>query len=583
MSDLPPRLMGLETEYAVTHVGADQPPTSAREVYDRIVSAIGHVQPMLPGVFDDDQWFLANGASLTLETHPLRWHMPGALVELATPEVNRVDQLLVADAACDRLIRDAVAEVSSSTTNLRVLKNSSDSLGHLYGCQENYECEVARGIVRPLFLIAMLGVILIEMCTRMVTIPVLMVVTGWTLFRQRFGGSSQSRSDAADDLESNGSGNEASENDRSDPWELSPPSRWLAMIFRPLHLPAVWALRSVCRRLVFRDVQRYLTTHLITRVIVCGGGYLDHQNHFHLSAKGMAVDRITDMGGFSGERPIYVFGHWLTQLSAKSFFSVQESFRLLSRRNRLQIGFSDSNLSATATAMKVGSVAVLLDMIDAGHGNRLPRLKKPLEALRELNRDWNLISRYACEDGERTALDIQKRTFDAAAQFVREQPPEYARRHELTLRVWSECLQALSAFRRDADRTEDAIGRIDWLTKRVIMDRTSEKTQWPVRKKVDLRYHELSGEGYHHQIVSSHDLLRLVTAADVDKATRWPPEGSPAMRRGHWIREHACAPETNTDNTAETIAADSLDATVEWTFGKQGDRVVPFRFDDPAT
>ena len=569
--------MGLETEYAVTHAAADESSVSAREVYDRIVAAVGKRQAMLPGVFDDDQWFLANGASLTLESHPLRWHMPGALVELATPEVCRIEQLLIADAACDRLIRDAVAEASTDFVRLQVLKNSSDSLGHLYGCQENYECEVARGFARMCFVMAVMGVIAIEMCTRIITIPVLMVVTGWTLLRERWRGTNESPID-----DSNAATLDPEATEAFSPRAVSPYSRWLAAVFRPLHLPAVWSLRWVCRHLAFRDVQRHLTTHLITRTIVCGGGYLDHQNHFHLSAKGMAVDRITDMGGFSGERPIYVFGHWLTQLSAKSFFSLRESFQLLSRRNRLQIGLSDSNASATATAMKVGSVAVLLDMIEAGHGNRLPRLKKPLNALSELNRDWNLVSRYACEDGERTALDIQKRTLDAALRFVSQQPPEYARRHEITLRVWSQTLEALTAYRRDADRTEDAIGRIDWLTKRVIMDRTPTKSEWPVRKKVDLRYHELSSEGYHQKIASADRALRLVEEAAVEKATRMPPRGSPAMRRGCWIREHACAPEQHGDAADHQRNADSPDATVEWGFGRHGDRVVFFGSNDSS-
>ncbi len=71
--------------------------------------------------------------------------LPGGLVEIATPEVRSPDELLACQRSIDALAADAAAD-SETSFDLRVLKNSSDALGHVYGCHENYEAEVASGI-----------------------------------------------------------------------------------------------------------------------------------------------------------------------------------------------------------------------------------------------------------------------------------------------------------------------------------------------------------------------------------------------------------------------------------------------------
>ena len=104
---------------------------------------------------------------------------------------------------------------------------------------------------------------------------------------------------------------------------------------------------------------------------------------------------------------------------------------------------------------------------------------------------------------------------------------------------WHELLNAAIAYRKDANDFADALGRIDWLTKRVMIDQLGTNSEWLARKKIDLRYHELSKEGYFKQVAATIPGIQLVDQSDVELRRRSPPSNSPAARRGWLIREFA--------------------------------------------
>ena len=143
------RLIGMETEYATMIVNrpelaSDQLP-SARAIYERLTAAIRSDQPTVSGIYDRDQIFLASGGAVTFESHPTLQTLPGGLIEIATPEVNSPDELLACQRSVDQLVSESAID-DSDDVDLRILKNSSDALGHVYGCQENFEAEVASGV-----------------------------------------------------------------------------------------------------------------------------------------------------------------------------------------------------------------------------------------------------------------------------------------------------------------------------------------------------------------------------------------------------------------------------------------------------
>jgi proteasome accessory factor A len=71
------------------------------------------------------------------------------------------------------------------------------------------------------------------------------------------------------------------------------------------------------------------------------------------------------------------------------------------------------------------------------------------------------------------------------------------------------------------------------------MDRSGRGAPWEVRKKIDLRYHELSEDGYFQQLRRAGVARGLVSDAEIAHARRNPPLGTPAAVRGRYIREFA--------------------------------------------
>ncbi|KAA5538556.1 hypothetical protein FYK55_27440 [Roseiconus nitratireducens] len=556
------RLMGMETEYATMVLNrpgiatADLP--AAAKIYAAICAAIRRDQPAVCGVFDSDQLFLASGGAVTLESHPSLHSLPGGLVEVATPEVTSPDELLACQRSIDEMVSDAAADVSRRL-DLRVLKNSTDALGHVYGCQENYETVVASGAWLLIYRGFVLLLWAMQIASLLLSLPVLaLTFTLIALFGKR-----PHRTESGDEAES---GNQDA--DSRSPSELfeSLPGwvrQFLMGMLRLVYLPTVVVLRFVGRHVAFRKQRKYLTAMLVSRVALCGAGDLDHDGRFRLSPKAMAIDVLADMGGYHGEKPIYVYGHWLGQFCAKSFLSLASTRTMWSRRQRLQIGLSDSNLAELAEYVKLGSVSLVLDMIEAGVTKDFVILKRPVQATHAIAADWHLVRRVPTNFGNLNALEIQQRYLKAARSFVAAVRPENRGEASLVLDRWTQLHDVVTAFRRDAKQTRPSLGRVDWLTKRWMIDQLDENAGWAVRKKTDLRYHELSPDGYYRKLAAADPSLALISRDRIEKRRRTPPADSPATKRGWLIREFAGG-ETN--------------VTAEWRYavlgeGKQKKRI----------
>lgn len=533
------RLMGMETEYATLIANrpdlamADLPASAT--VYARICEAIRKDQPCVPGIFDQDQIFLASGGAVTFESHPSLHASPGGLVEIATPEVTSPDELVACQCSIDELVSEAAAG-SIDGLDVRALKNSSDALGHIYGCQENYETFVATGIWLGIYRISVLLLWLLQVISLLMSLPVLALAFALILLirfrRNHFAGYGRS----TDSLKPPRASQTA-----SDLFETLPDwtKATLMGMLRIVHFPTVLVLRFVARHVAFRKQRKYLTALLVSRVALCGAGDLDHDGRFRLSPKAMAIDVLADMGSYDGERPIYVYGHWLSQFCAKSFLSLGSTRAMFAKRQRLQIGLSDSNLSELAEYVKLGSVSLVLDLIESGATEHLLTLARPISSLHAIASDWNLVRRVPTNRGEFNALEIQRSYLTAAERFVESVPEPDRGEADLVLRRWKELLDAVWAFRRDAANTEPALGRVDWLSKHWMIDQLGSDAQWVSRKKIDLRYHELSDHGYYRKLTVADPSITLISRDRIDKRRRTPPADSPATKRGWLIREFA--------------------------------------------
>ncbi|MEM1228188.1 MAG: proteasome accessory factor PafA2 family protein [Planctomycetota bacterium] len=535
------RLIGTETEYAtrfrsISENDLFEPPTAAAS-FHAIRSALQAKIPTALATDDSETCFLANGAMLSLETQPSQWDGPGGLVEMATAESRSPSTWLACQRAVDGLMEDAAsdARVGPESTDggvqrsaeIRVLKNSRDAQGHIYGTQENYEVDVAEGFGLLIYRLAVMVLWFIQVLCWLATLPIITLTTV-TAFCLAIGIGllNQPASSTFHRL----------------------PGWFTTLVITGLrltHLPMVWWLRFIASHIAFRRQQRFLSGMLVSRVALCGAGMVDSEGYFHLSAKGNVIDRVADLGGFQGERPIFVFGHWLTLVMGHSYRNLLKTPQLFARRQRLQIGLSDSNLADTAEFVRVGSVSLVLDMIEAGWTKDLPVLRSPLRALSKINRDWNLVKSVSTDHGELTALEIQRRVCNAARRFVdavRSGDVDNvveADKHEaeLVLQEWSRALEKVTMFRRDARQTEQALGHIDWLAKRWMIDHAQSSHQVAVRQMIDIRYHELHPDGYFRRLDNAVSESTWLDGEMVRRLRRVPPVDSPAWNRGRMIRE----------------------------------------------
>ncbi len=544
------RLIGLETEYATLvrlPLDQDKPP-SRREVYEAVCKQISLRIPTARGRFDTDTIFLANGGAFSMEGSPARMHLPGGLIEGATAETSSPSRLVECQRAQDRLIAEAAAECDIPGT-VRIVKNSCDAHGHVYGCQENYSAIVAKGPELWLYwglmaLVLPFALFYWTVCLSLLAAEMSIMAGirgGCRLLHRRDQRYSQQPAPAS----------------VAEPL----PQRLLfatALLLRVLSLPVAGLLYISAKTFAFRRQRKYLTSFLVSRVILTGAGHVDRANRFRLSSKAMAIDTVTGFGGYLNERPIYVFHHWLHQLCGRSLISTRSMTELFRKQQRLQIGLSDSNLSDTAEFLKVGTTSLVLDLIESGGGRELPRLIRPIEALHRIAGDWDLVARVATTRGEMSGLEIQRAYLKACRRFVKQQTSEPTREVLAVLQRWEETLDALALFRSTSIDPRPALGHIDWLTKKWMLDRLDDKAvgtsvigqaesaamtlqhtkaKWTARKKVDIRYHELSEDGYYARLKCISPEVCSVDPEAIEHALRLPPVGSPAMRRGQLIRE----------------------------------------------
>ena len=287
----------------------------------------------------------------------------------------------------------------------------------------------------------------------------------------------------------------------------------------------------------FRRTRRQLLPLLVSRCILAGSGMVDDDGQFLLADKATAINCVLGLGGFLKDRPIFTMGHFFKAMCAESWLSPREFGQLFRRHQRLQIGLGDSNMAEVAEFLRVGTTDLVLDVIQANALPPLPSLRHPIRALHQLCRDPSLAQRVRFADGRQmTALDIQRFYLDACRAFVDRQLDATAEAREVLFR-WEEVLNGLETLQATGQAPGSLIGSVDWVTKKHLLDEAGSDLSWSARKKIDVRYHELSPVGYFQMLQAAGLAVSLVDLEDVQRAVRTPPANSPATMRGHYIRE----------------------------------------------
>ncbi|MGE3154596.1 MAG: proteasome accessory factor PafA2 family protein [Nitrospiraceae bacterium] len=194
---------------------------------------------------------------------------------------------------------------------------------------------------------------------------------------------------------------------------------------------------------------------------------------------------------------------------------------------RLHLIIGDANMCDYATALKVGTTRLVLDLIERGEAPRL-ELSRPVEAVKQLSRDPDMTTRVPLTDGRTlNGLELQEIYFDAAHQVLAGADEET----DWILREWHDTLAWL---RRDRARL---VGKLDWITKRWLLESFAqeERIGWddPWLASLDLEYHNVDPQrGLFLGLEQEGRTTRLVSEAEIQRAMKDGPADTRGGLRG---------------------------------------------------
>jgi proteasome accessory factor PafA2 len=285
----------------------------------------------------------------------------------------------------------------------------------------------------------------------------------------------------------------------------------------------------MARSTTFPSIVAGLTPFFATRQVVCGAGRVG------LGASG-------DEAGYQlSQRSDYIEVEvgLETTLKRGIINTRDEPHADADKYRRLHVIIGDANLSEYSTLLKVGTAALVLDMIEAGVRFDELRLAEPVRSVHRISHDPTLKTTVELTDGRKmTGLDVQTAYFEKAQKHVEntmgaDVDPDTAE----VLQIWGEVLDALA---RDPMECAD---RLDWPAKLRLLEgyRERDGLAWNSGRLalVDLQYADVRmAKGLYNRLAARGSIKRLVSEEQVTAAMRTPPEDTRAYFRGRCLERY---------------------------------------------
>jgi len=276
------------------------------------------------------------------------------------------------------------------------------------------------------------------------------------------------------------------------------------------------------RDIDFWRVAEQMIPFLVTRTLFIGAG------------------KVLKVGG----KNVYVLSQRAQHIHEKTSSSTTSSRSIINTRDephadaekyrRLHIITGDSNLSERACFLKVGTMALVLSMIEAGFYVTGVELEDPVKAMREVSRDLTLKKRLCLESGkEMTALEIQRLFLKRAEEYVDSGAADEMA--EEVIAAWASVLD-------DLEEVSDRLTRqLDWAAKRAMIESFMEKKHcnWddPRIPMLDLQYHDVNPTRSLYALLCRQGRIdRIATDEEIDRAMVTPPQTTRAKVRADFIR-----------------------------------------------
>ncbi|MCZ4500092.1 MAG: protein of unknown function domain protein [Marmoricola sp.] len=291
----------------------------------------------------------------------------------------------------------------------------------------------------------------------------------------------------------------------------------------------------------FGDIVRHLIPFFVSRQVVCGAGRVgigqDGREH------GFQIAQRSDF--FEVEVGLE------TTLKRPLINTRDEPHADPEKSRRLHVIIGDANLSEISTYLKVGTTALVLDMIEAGYITTDLSVASSVTSLRAVSHDPTLTHLLERDGKTFTAVQLQWEYFHLAAAYVEERyGSDVDHDTAEVLRRWESVLTRL-----ERDPFECAT-ELDWVAKLKLLESYRERDglDWDDAKLhlIDLQYADIRPEkGLYHRLLSLGRMERLLTDESVTAAMHDPPTDTRAYFRGRCL-----------DKYPDSIAAASWDSVI---------------------
>ena len=204
----------------------------------------------------------------------------------------------------------------------------------------------------------------------------------------------------------------------------------------------------------------------------------------------------------------------------------------LYRRLHLLVG--DSNMMEYATALKVGTTALVLQLLEEQERVICDDIKllDPVQAIRDISRDMTYRWEVQLEDGRyTTATEIQRTYLDLAERYLRGRDEE----GDWVLDEWRFVIDALE---HDPGCLVD---RVDWVAKKWLLEyfMREEGLDWQDTwiQSLDLEYHNLNtARSLYFDLYERGLVKRIVSDEQINQAITHPPANTRALARSRVMR-----------------------------------------------
>jgi proteasome accessory factor A len=434
--------------------------------------------------------------------------------------------------ANERILQSAL-ESARPSEEWSLIKSNSDAFGHSLGQHESYDMRIAQGPALFLWWLGLSLLLLPMLAYRLLASLWLGSMLGLSFCAQAARGLGEQvpkKNRTLDDLQ------------HPDCLLGFPMARWQWMLaawgLRRLHGPIVWLFERLLIGVALRPHRRKASAFFASRSLLDGAGHLDSDSRFWVSARAAVVDREIGFGSYDKHRPIFRCDALLRKLLSGPYWSFRQYASLFSPIQRIEIAIGDSGLCQQSQWLRIGATALVLDWVEQTQDPSPIQLRAVAEATREFARDWMLVRSVQDREGHAFRAREISRIYLRSLKSWLEKMPDAPKEAWEIIELWQMTLNQIDTIPKNQGQPPMLlVGRIDWVSKLWLIQQMDKDTDWSIKKKIDIRYHELSSEGYYQQLMQVLQLAPLIGEKEIERAMRVAPSGSSAWRRGNLIRE----------------------------------------------